>query len=238
MRNDLDAMRAKNEVLETENRNLRQKLEEQAHPKEKFSFRKFFASAWNFIKTLWELAAAFGWAKIGGMTAIPIVIALVAGGYRSCNEAYDRYMTEARADAFADELEREAEAAEAHRLALENMRRHTPRGVDPTLWTWCIDHCANAHSVGAAIYAEGIVTAIDHGFLSSDLINIEGPWLYMHYDMQRTEMNGTRYRITEFGDIPIGSLVGITYRQEFPQVIESIDIRDSEYMREHPEEAH
>jgi hypothetical protein len=230
MRNDMDAMRAKNEALEAENRNLRQKLEEQVHPKKKFSLLKFLADAWDIIL---RSGATFGWLKIGGVTAGTVVLALIVPAVRGCNEAWDRRNAEARAAGAAEELALEAAAAEAHRAALERMRSHTPRGVDPTLWAWCIDHCARAHEVGSAVYTEGIVTAVDRGMLSSDL-NIEGPWLHVYSNVQRNRVSGTHYRVTEFGDIPVGSLLAMTYRYGFPTVIETIDVRDSEFMREHP----
>jgi len=242
MRNDLDAMRAKNEALEAENRNLRQKLEEQMHPKE-----KFWVKVWRLIKTAWEfflgLGATFGWFKVGGTAAGALVLALFVPMCNCTNAAWHRHLeSERRAAVEAEEAaaaEEEARAEErdaAHRAMLEQMSAHTPRGVDYALWTWCVDHCARYHRVGASYYSEGIVTAVGRDG-AGETIRVESP--IVNWTTEHGPFNAFTYSLRGVAFVPsdarigAGSLIAITVTPDMPMRIDVIGMSGSEYAIEH-----
>lgn len=170
-RDDADALRAKLEAAEAENKRLRdevrrtnaahEELRARATGEAKAARSQVWAERWKtfFVGVRRTLGAA-----LTGAMAVTVVTGLWV--------LLDRVHTWS--------IDRAAAIGAAEQRRLEEMRAHVPEHVNPRLWSWCINHCTRYGMAGGSS-AEGVVTEVFADYGNGDgertRITVRGPWL-------------------------------------------------------------
>lgn len=207
LRDDREALIAKNETLEAEKRELERKLSEKQEKKpEPPRQGPGESTAGTFMEDLFTAGAT--------MAACILFLVVVVAGLLALRSMHDDMAARDLLDAKAAHRQ----AIKEHKQMLVRLHTEVPAGVDPGLWNWCVDHCARMtnRDYRGARYREGVITGeiLDHTYGEPGyyIVNIEGVTVsnsHDHPNQETIHLSGGNRMQPEEAEPSIGQLVAV-----------------------------